>query len=141
MLNGNKDYKRIKAYCRKHFNYSTTRKRGCDVDMKTICGHLSNLGLDAYISGDGTTIQDITKYNKALCLWTYKKETYGHAMVWDGSGYLDPGFYNPKKYSERTLPKMHYNHLLSSVAVIIIRTHPLKRLLNRIKKPFIDLFY
>jgi len=142
MLNNNKDYKKIKNYCRKYLNYGPGRgEYGCTINSETICDHLHNMGFNAkLLNVKGRYIlSEITGYSKAVVMF-YDNKGFGHTMAWDGCKYFDPGSSNPGIHAEKKLPKYYYSSEVSAL-VILIKTPIYQRTLNIIKKPFIDLIY
>ncbi len=69
MLNDNKDYRRIKKFCKRHLDYKPNKNIGITITREKICGQLKMLGFDAYFAPDGNrTVAMHTKYNRAMLL-------------------------------------------------------------------------
>lgn len=135
MLKDNKDYRRIKKFCKKHLYYNPNKGHGIFINNEKICDQLKLIGIESYFAqGAVKTIAHHTRYNRAMLL-LYGDDKEGHCVAWKGYCCYDPA--TGEAYPEKLIKAK--NPRLPNFSIIVFKTPLHERALNFIKKPFYDL--
>ena len=138
MLNENKDFRKIKAVCKKRFGHSVSKRIGCEIsDYNHVVDALHDLGFkDAYLEPPGQFrfLNSRILYRKAL-VFIIDRFGIGHAVAWDGHKFYDPSV---GVMTEKNLFSVYSNY--DHVMIISVKTPFIKRVVNAFIKPFYEIF-